>query len=156
MADTRAWTIGRRAAAFRRLPWRERRLLVHAVLALPAARALVGCAGVRRVHAVLDRLPVPAAGRLPRHPDGVVHATLRIVRAASTHGVVTGSCLHRALVAWWLLRRQGIPTRLRIGVRRRDGRLDAHAWLEHAGVAVVADGDDDGGGYVPLAWRRDS
>jgi hypothetical protein len=35
-----------------------------------------------------------------------------------------------------LLRRQGLPATLRIGVAKPDGRLAAHAWVEHGGVAL--------------------
>lgn len=39
------------------------------------------------------------------------------------------SCLVQAMAGHLLLRRRGIPTRIRIGVRKADGKLAAHAWL---------------------------
>lgn len=40
------------------------------------------------------------------------------------------TCLKRAAVLYHLLRRDGVPVELRIGVRRDDGgQLTAHAWL---------------------------
>lgn len=41
------------------------------------------------------------------------------------------SCLVRSCTLWWLLRRQGILTDLRIGVRTHQGQLQAHAWVEY-------------------------
>jgi hypothetical protein len=46
------------------------------------------------------------------------------------------TCLHRSLTLWWLLRRQGVASELRIGVRKEQGRFEAHAWVERAGVAL--------------------
>jgi len=40
--------------------------------------------------------------------------------------------LRRSLTSWWLLRWQGIPSDIRIGVNMTSG----HAWLEHHGYIV--------------------
>jgi hypothetical protein len=48
----------------------------------------------------------------------------------------------------WLLARAGVPVRLRFGVARRAGRLEAHAWLESGGVAIF--GLEPSDPYVPL------
>lgn len=49
---------------------------------------------------------------------------------------LTTRCLQRALTLVWLLRRHGGAGRLRIGVRRTDQGIDAHAWVEVAGSVV--------------------
>jgi hypothetical protein len=54
---------------------------------------------------------------------------------------VRAGCLRRALVAWWLLRREGIEVAIRIGVQRERDRLLAHAWIEHQGHPVGEDAD---------------
>jgi hypothetical protein len=60
------------------------------------------------------------------------------------------SCLVAALAARAMLRRRGIDSVLRFGVRRgADGRLGAHAWLE-AGGGVVC-GGPAAEGFAPLA-----
>lgn len=47
------------------------------------------------------------------------------------------TCLKRGVVLYALLRRAGRPADLIIGVRRAaEGALEAHAWLERAGVPV--------------------
>ena len=42
----------------------------------------------------------------------------------------TSNCLTEALAARFLLRRRGVASVMHFGVKRRDGRLVAHAWLE--------------------------
>jgi hypothetical protein len=45
-------------------------------------------------------------------------------------------CLVRSLVLQWMLARRGIASTLRLGVRRENGRMFAHAWVERAGEPV--------------------
>lgn len=40
------------------------------------------------------------------------------------------------MTLWYLLRRQGIRSKLRIGVSKRDGEFEAHAWIELSGSAL--------------------
>jgi hypothetical protein len=48
------------------------------------------------------------------------------------------TCLRRAVVLHYLLRRAGRPAALHLGVRRDDrGALDAHAWLSRDGQPVL-------------------
>jgi hypothetical protein len=57
----------------------------------------------------------------------------RSVRRAAGVG---GNCLVRSLTLWTMLLRRGVVTDLRVGVRRREGKIEAHAWLEFAGMPV--------------------
>jgi len=63
-----------------------------------------------------------------------VRATARMMRFALAGGFIHASCLPRSLVLWFLLRRQRIQAHLRIGVRKEQAELDAHAWVECLGV----------------------
>lgn len=67
----------------------------------------------------ISRVPPPPAG--PRGDRAVVVAALRCLRA---------NCLVRAAVLQQWDAAHGDPRALRIGVRRSDGRLEAHAWLD--------------------------
>lgn len=58
------------------------------------------------------------------------------VNSVARHVPWPVSCLVRSLVLASMLRHRGIPSCLRIGVRIADGRLEAHAWVEHAGMPV--------------------
>lgn len=62
--------------------------------------------------------------------------TAHMVNAADRHGLVHPSCLVKSLTLWWLLGRQGIPSELRVGVRKESGNLEAHAWVEREGIAL--------------------
>lgn len=60
----------------------------------------------------------------------------RLVNIAARHHIYPMSCLRQALVLQRFLGRQGIETRLQIGVRAEANSLDAHAWLECDGVPI--------------------
>ncbi|MBC9909737.1 lasso peptide biosynthesis B2 protein [Chitinophaga varians] len=56
-----------------------------------------------------------------------------IFHQLNQHPFLKGRCLSQSLVMQCLLGRQGIPSALKIGIQRRDGQFDAHAWLEKEG-----------------------
>ena len=60
----------------------------------------------------------------------------RMVLAAARHSFLKATCLERSLALWWLLARHGVATQLRIGVRKTCEQFEAHAWVEHGGVAI--------------------
>lgn len=60
------------------------------------------------------------------------------------------TCLKRACVLYYLLRRAGRPAELRIGVRRDHAKLAAHAWLTRNGLPVLEAGADHVGDYQVL------
>lgn len=97
---------------------------------------------------------VPTA---PRSGDGPLHAEVRrrvrrysrrIENSAHFH-IARSHCLHRSLVLHFWLRREGLPSELRIGVRKQDGELRAHAWVELQGM-VVNDQRDAVAPFTPL------
>jgi integrase len=122
----------------------ERRVLVRSWTYLLAAHLALRFLPVARVEALLSRLPGRRAPDLPR--DRVA----QLLAAAARHHLRPMTCLTRSLALRELLRRQDVPTELRIGVRREDGELRAHAWVEHDGTPV---GDSDGAAsrYLPLS-----
>ncbi|MGH7259463.1 MAG: lasso peptide biosynthesis B2 protein [Nitrospiraceae bacterium] len=72
----------------------------------------------------------------------------RLVNVAGRYSPFGTSCLKEALVLSWLMSRRGMATTLRIGVARRHGNLDAHAWLEQNGRIILGEADADA--YAPL------
>ena len=100
-------------------------------------------------------LPVPRVAALlrlvpGRRKDGLPAVRLaRLVESAARHHLRPMTCLTRSLALQALLRRQGIEADLRIGVRREDGLLRAHAWVEHAGVPV-GEREDVDRTFLPL------
>jgi hypothetical protein len=60
----------------------------------------------------------------------------RMVCAASQFGPLRATCLAQSLTLWLLLQQQNISSAIRIGVRKKDGRVEAHAWVERNGVTL--------------------
>lgn len=112
----------------------DRRIVVLAWAATPIVRVTLRALGFRRCRAILGALsdqPWSTPG------DGAEAARVaRLVRAAARHGAMDRHCLTESLVLWWLLRRRGIESEIRIGVRKDGGTLDAHAWVEWDGGAL--------------------
>ena len=138
--------ITEKASRFRALSWPERRILFAAVLLLPLFAIGLRSLGFARFQALLDRQPrmgpTAASGQAPDP------ATIgRLVNAAARHSRGTITCLTRSMLLRWLLARRGIASELRIGVRIVEGKLDAHAWVEHAG-APINDTPDVAGRYA--------
>lgn len=116
---------------FWRLSLRERRLLMLAFVLLPIAAIrlrLRGAASLRQ-----DAAPPPPAN-VSEPP--VVGEAARMVKAAAYYTPLPVTCLPQSMVLQQLLRREGVETELRIGVRKAGGALDAHAWVEYQGRPV--------------------
>lgn len=93
---------------------------------------------MKRLQAVLGNKPVV---KISRNSDSLREAArvTRMVEAAAR--IIGSTCLVRSLTLAWLLERRGIPSEVRIGVRRLAGGFEAHAWVEAAGT-VLNDGAD--------------
>jgi hypothetical protein len=62
--------------------------------------------------------------------------TAHMVSVADRSSLLHPSCLAKSLTIWWLLMRQGIAAELRIGIRKENEKMAAHAWVERKGVAL--------------------
>ncbi len=129
----------RRLRRFLAMDGQHRRLFVAAWLSLPVIDLLLRVIGLERTRRLLARAsPVPpgdpreAAGR-----DGIELAEelAGLIALAGRHAVANGTCLRQALLLWWMLRRRGLASEIRIGVSKQDG-FRAHAWVELAGREV--------------------
>lgn len=138
LRDLRRW---------RRLPKEEKRALRQALVALPLVGAALRLAGLRRCHRRLAARPVPAATATAKPEEARAQAQALSIAIDRTGRRLPGgaSCLDRSFCLWWLLRRRGIATELRIGVRRSEARtptnggaqeMEAHAWVELDGQVL--------------------
>jgi hypothetical protein len=97
---------------------------------------------IRGYNKTQQRLQKKLSRRAPAAPLQVEDAgkqldlTCRMVRAAEHYSPFPSSCLEQSLLLWYLLQRQGIAASLRIGVRKDETKFEAHAWVEHNGVAL--------------------
>jgi hypothetical protein len=72
-----------------------------------------------------------------------------LVEAAGQRHLHPMRCLQQALVLQWLLGRRGIQTELKIGVRKEEEQLCAHAWLELGHCSGERPGIAEG--FAPLS-----
>jgi len=113
-------------------------LLVEAGLlpvVIPAGFRLLG---VSRTQAWLRRWTLfPAAGfQVRRDSREAILLARQAQRVVKRKLGIQGPCLVRSLTLWTLLLRRGVETELRVGVRKRNGKVEAHAWVEFQGVPV--------------------
>lgn len=128
----------------------DRRDLVHAQLAVLRAQLAVWT----RPHGRLVR-PARESAALP---DERAYRTARRLASAvslvSRRGVWRPNCLVRSLALSRLLEREQVPGwHVRIGVRERTGRFEAHAWVELGGE-VLADSSQHVASFERLADVR--
>jgi hypothetical protein len=117
----------------------ERRLLIDAFFLLPAIHLglrLLGYSRLLQVIETLAPLRATASGVAGQDPLMRARKIARIVAIAAARGAYKATCLRRSLALLWLLRREGIESTIRFGVRTSGGRLEAHAWVECHGMVV--------------------
>ena len=122
-------------------------MLLAAMTWLPLFWLGLNILGLRRFQAWLqhDRPSVESA----LSQDEIIHiATL--VNIAARQALIPATCLTRSLLLRWMLQRRGVASQLRIGVRMKQGALDAHAWVESAGIPIN-DRSDVGEQFAPFA-----
>jgi hypothetical protein len=129
-----------RARKLLALPPHERAVLWQACVLLVLVTVALRVLASARVLALPRRLLATAPGRRP--PCDVTRVGW-LVRVAARYAPLPPTCLTEALVVAWLLARRGVPTALRIGVRRRGEALTAHAWLERDGAVVFDTAPDE-------------
>lgn len=59
-----------------------------------------------------------------------------LVQRAIRHSPFPGNCLERSLTLWCLSRYWGMMSELRIGVRKEQNQILAHAWVEYQGQVL--------------------
>jgi hypothetical protein len=123
---------------FRALDREARRLFFRAAALLPFVGMSLRTRGYKKTQAWLQkRLESRNICALDAGSRGeLVHKTCRMVRAAEHHGLMRCTCLEESLALWYLLGRQNISSRIRIGVRKQAGKFEAHAWVECEGAAL--------------------
>ena len=123
---------------FRALDREARRLFFRAAALLPFVGMSLRTRGYKKTQAWLQkRLESRKISTLDAGSRGeLVHKTCCMVRAAEHYGLTRCTCLEESLALWYLLGRQNISSRIRIGVRKQAGKFEAHAWVECEGAAL--------------------
>ena len=109
---------------------------VRALVLLGRTTVLFRLGGARRVALATERALDAPPGLSGRGGRAALSRSLRAVRRAKALWPLPVLCLQSALVLRALYVRQGLPARVRVGVRLVDGELVSHAWVEVDGIAV--------------------
>ena len=114
---------------------------MYALLIVPRPALLF--AQVDTVRRWLDRLAVSARIEPVSGVEAQLTAqrTAALVAAVARYVLPRPNCLHRSLVLNSVLSAQGIAAEIRYGVRRHDGKFQAHAWVELDGEPLTEPGD---------------
>ena len=125
--------LNTKLAKLHALSWPERRTLLAAMAWMPLFWLGLHGLGLRRFQAWLQRPRLLIDNALPLDEimglANLVNRAARLVR-------IPANCLTRSLLLGWLLRRRGVASQLRIGVKMDNGSLSAHAWVEYAGIPI--------------------
>jgi hypothetical protein len=125
--------LGRSWRTFHGLSWAERWVLAQTLALLPVAVSSLRLLGFRRTRILL----LPATSSRQSRTDLPAALSLaRIVHGAAIWSPLRANCLPTALILCRLLGRRGLEAELRLGVGKPEGEFAAHAWVEHAGVAL--------------------
>lgn len=124
---------------YRKQDREAKKLFWRAALLLTRVRVSLRLRGFQRTR---DDLQHKLCGVRPEGAGTQENAAVRVekicrmVKAAAHYGIGAATCLEQSLVLWYLLRQEDIPARLRIGVKKQPGKFEAHAWVEHNGMAL--------------------
>jgi Transglutaminase-like superfamily len=126
------WERLRRFSALERP---ARGIFLRAALLLPLISLSLRLRGFRKTQNFLQTF-LSSRGKTQTSAVDRSDLTVRMVRAAVRHSPGHPTCLEESLALWWLLARQGLASELRIGVRKREDKFEAHAWVERHGAAL--------------------
>src|SRR5213594_2386198 len=133
------WERLRRFSALERP---ARSLFLRATVLLPLVAVSLRWRGFRATQATLQRSLLNdnqerEAALVTKSAAMIAH----MVNAADRHELVHPSCLAKSLTLGWLLARQGISSHLRIRMRKKEEKYDAHVWVE--GDEIALNGPDE-------------
>lgn len=123
---------------YRALDPEARKLFWLSVRLLPLITLSLRFRGFKKTSRALQKkLPLSPPQEMTKEQRAEkVERTCRMVRAGAHYGIVHPTCLVESLALWYLLQRQRLSARVRIGVRKISEKVEAHAWVEFDGVAL--------------------
>jgi hypothetical protein len=115
----------------------EKKLLLEATILPILIAAGFRVAGVSRTQAMLRRWALNRKNWQSSVDSwSEIQSARRAQQIVKSATGLEGTCLVRSLALWGLLLGRGTSTELRVGMRKRDGRMQGHAWLEHDGTPI--------------------
>lgn len=136
--------IRRLLLRFRQIDDRRRALLIEAVACLSAARLALIFIPFPRLARSLGTFVPPNDPRAVPTPPADTNGQARLaadigwaVTRAARYVPFKAVCLPQAMAARVMLKRRGVASIMHFGAAKGQDKLDAHAWLDAAGVEVT-------------------
>ena len=116
----------------------ERRTFLLSMVLLPVTKISLMTIGFRRTYKLLSFCMPLKNEQISTSCQDLCqgHAIARMVKIAGNILPFEVKCLPISMVIWWFLRRRGIISEMRIGVKRFNGQFEAHSWVEMAGTPL--------------------
>jgi len=131
----------------RRLSRLERRMLLRAALYLVSVDIGFRIMGYARLERLIARQGARRSMQVDhRFPHRCAYWVERAARKVDRRY----QCFHRSLALHAWLRRSGVPSQIKIGVRKSGSSLAAHAWIEVDGQ-VVGEAPGAAAPFTPLS-----
>jgi hypothetical protein len=138
-------SIRRAVRSVRQVGWRRRALIAEAALWLATARLALALVPFPTLARRVGAFVPPADPRVVAAGGATTDAAARLAREVSwavtrgaAHAPFAAVCLPQAMAARIMLRRRGVASAMHFAAARGEGgALDAHAWLDAAGVKVT-------------------
>jgi hypothetical protein len=138
----------RKLKQFVLFPAADRRLLLQIAALVPFVEFGLKAFGFNRIFNLIHRLTMrPPQAEINREE---ANKYARLMFLSYRNSPLGGKCLARSLILWGMLRRKGMETDLRFGMKKKDGKLLAHAWVEYRGERLEPTGEHNQN-YVPFA-----
>lgn len=113
-------------------------MILMMLFGLPAMDAALRLFGYVKTRRWLERRSAGSDVRMATPGDlDAAENLARLAAIAGRRGPIAATCLRQSLLVYWLLRRRGLAPELKIGVRKQDAVVDAHAWVELEGRALA-------------------
>lgn len=120
---------------FFRLTSQDRFLLLYAAIVITGIRLGLWLLPFQMVRSLLAKFFLASPN--PFRYCIAIERVVWSVDVISRHIPGDVKCLARALATQGLLAQQGHTAQLQIGIIKREGKLEAHAWLENQGKVVI-------------------
>ena len=129
---------GGRLRGWLALSWPDRAQLLLLMLGLPLIGVALRVSGYGKTRRWLERNSSVEPRRTATPNELAAAENLaQLAAIAGRHGPVSTTCLRQSLLVYWRLRRLGLAPELKLGVRKLESVVDAHAWVELEGKALA-------------------
>lgn len=134
---------------FLSLPGRHKVIFLKIALIVPLVEIGVKTLKFKRTFNILRSL----ASRKSKHPENeqnLVYSHIDQAYIYHKQFFSFGNCLARCLTIWFLLKREGIETEIKFGMKKETEKLLAHSWIEYEGQALIRKSEIDEN-YIPFS-----